>query len=96
MMYNFKVKCRPGSQMPIAYWGSRSSCQDGAQEDFITKNNEIGITVKSLRVKQLDLLDPKLEDRAEGRTNDSEYQQMISHLERGIQENLLEENSDLQ
>ena len=70
MMYNFEVKYRPGKEMAVADWGSRSPCQEGAHEDFITKNNEMGITVKSLRVKQLDLLDPKLEDRAVIGTND--------------------------
>ena len=55
----------------------------------------MGITVKSLRVKQLDLLDPKLEDLAAIGANDPEYQQMIRHLERGIQENLLEEDLEL-
>ena len=76
--------------MAVADWGSRSPCQEGANEDFITKNSEMGITVKSLRVKQLDL-----HDLAAIGANDLEYQQMIRHLERGIQENLLEEDSEL-
>ena len=73
--------------MALAYLGSRSPCQEGAHEDFITKNSEMGITVKSLRVKQLDLHDPKLEDLAAIGANDPEYQH-IRHLEKGIQENL--------
>ena len=60
--YNFEVKYRPGKKMTVADWGSRSPFQEGAHKDFITKSNEIGITVKSLRVKQLDLLDPNLEE----------------------------------
>ena len=81
--------------MAVANWGSRSPYQEGAHEDFITKNSEMGITVKSLRVKQLDLLDPKLVDLAAIGANDPEYQQMIRHLEWGIQENLPEEDSEL-
>ena len=34
------------------------------------RSNDIGIKVKSLQVKQLDLLDPKLEDLAEMGPND--------------------------
>ena len=36
MMYNFEVKYRPGKEMAVADWGSRSPCQEGAHEDFIT------------------------------------------------------------
>ena len=71
MMYNFEVKYRPGSQMAVADWGSRSPCTEGAHEDFITKNSEMGVSVKSLHVKQLDLHDPKLEDLAAIGANDS-------------------------
>ena len=86
IMYNFEVEYRPGNQIAVADWGSRSQCTEGTHEDFITKNSEMGITVKSLRVKQLDLHVPKLEDLAAIGANDPEYQQMIRHLERGIQE----------
>ena len=51
--------------------------------------------MKSLHIKQLDLHDPKLEDLAAIGANDPEYQQTIRHLERGIQENQLEEDSEL-
>ena len=78
--------------MTVADWGSKSPCTEGVHEDFITKNNEIGIKVKSLRVKQLG---QKLEDLAEMGANDPEYQQMIRHLEQGIQEDQLEEGSEL-
>ena len=44
----------------------------------------------------MDLLNQKLEDLAEMGANDSEYQQMIRHLEQGIQEDQLgEEDSEL-
>ena len=46
-------------------------------------------------MKLLDLLDPKLEDLTEMGANDPEYQQMIKLLEQGIQENQLEEISEL-
>ena len=41
MMYNYEVKYRPGSKMAmtIADLGSRSPCQEGSHEDFITKSN---------------------------------------------------------
>ena len=52
----------------------------------------MGITVKSLRVRQLD---PKLEEVAAMEANDPEYQQMIRHIEQGINEDLLEEDSEL-
>ena len=42
-------------------------CKDSPSQNLcrlITKNSEMEITVKSLRVRQLDLLDPKLEDLA--------------------------------
>ena len=81
--------------MAVADIGSRSPCLEEAHEDFISRNNEIGITVKSLRVRQLDVADPKLEHLAAIGAEDPEYQMMINHIERGIQENLLEENSEL-
>ena len=55
----------------------------------------MGIAVKSLCVKQLDLLDPKLEELAAIGTEDPDYQQMIGHLERRVQEDLLEDDSEL-
>ena len=59
LVYNFEVQCTSANQMAVADWGSRSQCTEGQHEDFLTRNNEMGI-----RVKQLDLLDPKLEDLA--------------------------------
>ena len=53
------------------------------------------ITVKSLWVKQLDLLDPKLEDLAELGANDSGYQKMIRHIKQGIKDDQLEDDSEL-
>ena len=94
-MYNFKVEYRPGNQMGVPFWGYRSPCNAGEHKDFIKKNSEMGITVKSLHVKQLDLHDPKLEDLAGIRANDPEYQQMNRHLETGIQKIQLEEDSEL-
>ena len=65
--------------MAVVDWGCRSPCTEVAHEDFITRNNEIGITVKSLRLMQLDLLDPKLKNLAAMGANDHEYQQMMRH-----------------
>ena len=73
IMYNFEVEYRPGNQMAVPFWGYRSPCNEGEHKDFIKKNSEMGITVKSLRVKQLDLHDPKLEDLAGIRANDPQY-----------------------
>ena len=64
LMYNFKVQYRSANRMAVGDWGSISLCAEGQHEDFLTLNTEMGITVKSLRVKLLDLLDPKLEDLA--------------------------------
>ena len=61
----------------------------------ISRNNEIGITVKSLRVRQLDVADPKLEQLAAIGAEDPQYQMMIDHLERGINEDFLENDSEL-
>ena len=90
-----EVKYKPGKEMAVAEFGSRSPCLEEPHEDFITRNNEIGITVKSLRVRQLDVADPKLEQLAAIGAEDPEYQMMVDHIERGIQENLLENNSEL-
>ena len=95
MMYNFEVIYKPGKEMVVADFGSRSPCLEEAHEDFISRNNEIGITVKSLRVRQLDVADPKLGQLAAIGAEDPEYQMMIDHIEIGIQENLLENNSEL-
>ena len=81
--------------MAVADFGSRSPCQEEAHEDFISRNNEIGITVKSLRVRQLDIADPKLEQLAAIGAEDPDNLMIIDHIEGGIQENLLEENSEL-
>ena len=82
MMYNFEVKYKPGKEMAVADIGSRSPCLEEAHEDFISRNNEIGITVKSLRVRQLDVADPKLEQLAAIGAEDPEYEMMINHIER--------------
>ena len=71
-------KMLEGNQMAVADWGSRSLRR--CNEDFITKNSEMGITLQSLCVKQLDVHDPKLEDLAAIGANDPEYQQMIRYL----------------
>ena len=93
MMYNLEVKYKPGKEMAVADFGSRAPVLKGAHEDFISRNNEIGITIKSLRVKQLDVADPKLEKLAAIGAEDPQYQMMIDHLERGINEDLLENDS---
>ena len=46
-------------------------------------------------MRQLDVADPKLEQLAAIGAEDPEYQMLINHIERGIQENLLEDNSEL-
>ena len=51
LMYNFEVKYKQGNQMAVADWGSRSPCTEGAHQTFIKRYYEIGITVKSLRIK---------------------------------------------
>ena len=79
----------------MADFGSRSPCQEEAHEDFISRHNEIGITVKSLRERQLNIANPKLEQLAAIGAEDPDYKMMIQHIERGMQENLLEENSEL-
>ena len=47
-MYNFEVKYKPGKEMAVADFGSRSPCLEEAHEDVISGNNEIVMTVKSL------------------------------------------------
>ena len=65
--------------MAVAEWGSRSPCTEGQHDDFLTLHSEMVIQLMSLRVKQLDLMDP-----APTGANDPAYQQMIRHIERLI------------
>ena len=95
MIYNFEVKYKPGKRMAVADFGSRSPCLEEAHKDFILGNNETGITVKSLRVRQLDVADPKLKQLAARSRRSRLANDDQLHRERGIQENLLEENPEL-
>ena len=38
MMYNFNVQYKPGKDMAVADFGSRSPCQEEAHDDFLSRN----------------------------------------------------------
>ena len=55
--YSFEVEYREGRKMAIADYGSRAHISEGNHRDYRISNNDIGIKIKSNRVRRLNIKD---------------------------------------
>ena len=81
--------------MPFADYGSRAPISKGNQREFRITNNDIGIKVKTNRVKSLNIRDHSLTKLAELAKEDARYTRMVHHLERGTPLNMIEQDCEL-
>ena len=61
----------------------------------VTSNSQIGLKVKTARVKGLDVKDPSLAKLAQVASEDDDYKILISHLEKGDPLAKIEEDREL-
>ena len=93
--YSFEVEYREGKKMAIADYGSRSPISEGNHRDFRISNNDIGIKVKTDRVRRLNIRDYSLTKLAKLAKHDANYQRMISHLKKASSLSQIEEDCEL-
>ena len=62
---NIEVEYTEGKKMDVADYGSRAPISEDNHREFRISNNDIGIKVKTNRVKRLNIRDPSLTKLAE-------------------------------
>ena len=77
--FNLQAEYVPGKEMLLVDYGSRAPLTKDGMEEFRTPNSDIGI--KSLSVKSLDIKDPSIETLAVLALEDTQYRQMVNHIE---------------
>ena len=93
--YSFEVEYREGRKMAIADYGSRAPISEGNHRDYHISNNDIGIKIKSNRVRRLNIKDHSLTKLARLAKDDVNYQRMIHHLKQASSLDQIEEDCDL-
>ena len=68
--------------MAIADYGSRAPITEGVHREFRITNNDIGLKVKTNRVKTLNIRDHSLSKLAALGKEDPMYCRMVDHLQR--------------
>ena len=53
--YNIEVEYREGKKMAVADYGSRAPISEGNHREYRISNNDIGIKVKTNRVRRLNI-----------------------------------------
>ena len=80
--YNIEVEYKEG-KMAVADYNSRAPISDENHREFRISNNDIGIKVKTNRVRRLNIRDHSLTTLAELAKEDMMYCKMIDNLKRG-------------
>ena len=80
--YNIEVEYKEG-KMAVADYNSRAPISDENHREFRISNNDIGIKVKTNRVRRLNIRDHSLTNIAELAKEDVMYCRMIEHLKTG-------------
>ena len=93
--YSLEVEYREGKKMAVADYGSRAPISKGNHREYRITNNDIGIKVKTNRVRRLNIKDHSLTKLAEVAKQDVNYQRMIQHLKQGTSLNQIEEDCEL-
>ena len=93
--YNLVVEHIPGSQTEVADYGSRNPVLRGCHEQFTTSPGQLGIAVRSSRVKSVDCVDPRVEKLAMAGTQDMAYCKMVEDIKNGTVTKHLSLDSEL-
>ena len=93
--YDLIVEYKPGSKMAVADYGSRAPMTQGDHREFRITENDIGVKVKTNRVKTLNIRDNSLSKLAALGKEDAMYCRMIEHIKQGTKPNLMEEECEL-
>ena len=75
--YSLEVEYREGKKMAVADYGSRAPISEGNHREYRISNNDIGIKVKTNRVRRLNIRDHSLTKLTEVAKQDVNYCRMI-------------------
>ena len=89
------VEYRAGSKMAVVDYGSREPMTEGDHREYRISNNDIGIKVKTNRVKELNARDHSLTKLAQLGKEDVMYCRMVDHLKRNTDHSRIEEECEL-
>ena len=81
--------------MAIADYGSRAPITEGEHREFRISNNDIGLKVKTNRVKTLNIRDHSLSKLAALGMEDPMYCRMVDHIQHDRPSNMIEEECEL-
>ena len=81
--------------MAIADYGSRSPISEGNHRDYRISNNDLGLKIKTDKVRRLNVKDYSLVKLAKLGKHDANYQRMISHLRKASSLSEIEEDCEL-
>ena len=90
--YDLVVEYKEGEKMAVADYRSRAPISDENHREFRISNNDIGIKVKTNRVRRLNIRDHSLTKLAELAKDDVMYCRMIEHLKKGTKPEMIEED----
>ena len=90
-----EVEYREGKKMVVADYGSRAPISKGNHREYRITNNDIGIKIKTNRVRRLNIRDHSLTKLAEVAKQDMNYCRMIEHLKKGTKLDMIEEDCEL-
>ena len=93
--YDLVVEYKPGTKMAVADYGSRAPMTQGDHREFRISDNNIGIKVRTNRVKVLNIRDHSLTKLAALGKENAMYCRMIEHIQRGTKLNMVEEECEL-
>ena len=93
--YDICVEYKPGTKMAVADYGSRAPMTQGDHREFRITDNDIGVKVKTNRVKTLNIRDHSLTKLAALGKEDAMYCRMIDHIQKGTKLNMVEEECEL-
>ena len=93
--YNIEVEYREGKKMAVADYGSRAPISEGNHREYRISNNDIGIKVKTNRVRRLNIRYHSLTKLAEVAKEDVNYCRIIEHLKKGTKRRQIEEDCKL-
>ena len=85
--YDLVVEYKPGTKMAVADYGSWAPMTQGDHREFRISDNNIGIKVRTNRVKMLNIRDHSLTKLAALGKEDAMYCRMIEHIQKGTKFN---------
>ena len=93
--FDMVVEYKPGTKLAVVDYGSRAPITEEEHREYRISNNDIGIKVKTNRVKELNIRDHSLVKLAELAKDDVQYCRMVEHIKNDTENDRVEEESEL-